>query len=99
MGFVATDDKAMTSILKKFEGWWGNTSGDFKQFQRWTEDCQYYKWELEEVIELTEEQVEALGIDLDSLSLSIEDIKKAYNPFEVKDFEDIYNDVFSMLKF
>jgi hypothetical protein len=93
IGFVATDNEAMTAILEKFEGDWGNTDGDFEEFTRWTEDSQYYKWKLKEVIKLTEEQVESLGIDLDSLSLSIEDIED-YNPFEVEDFEDIYNDLF-----
>jgi hypothetical protein len=96
VGFVAIDDETMTAILERFEGDCGNTSGNFQYFSRWTEDCHFYKWELKEVIELTKEQVEALGIDVDFLSISIKNIKKYKydNPFEVEDFKDVYNDVF-----
>jgi hypothetical protein len=62
----------MTSIFKAFEGDWGTSWGDFEEFERIDGDGGFDKWELRTTLELTPDELESLGIDLEDFEENVE---------------------------
>ena len=97
--FVAPNDDFMTSIFKTFEG--ANNCGDFKKFESRDGDGGFDKWKLKNTLELTEEQIDWLGMDLkdfkENVNILLED--HSINVFEIEYFgEAKYNKLFLDVK-
>ena len=84
VAFIAPNDDFMTSIFKKFEGDWGTSWGDFKEFQRIDGEGGFDKWELRTTLELTSDGLESLEIDLEDFE---ENVKTPLEDLSIDDFE------------
>ena len=84
VAFIAPNDDFMTSIFEKFEGDWGNSWGDFEEFQRTDGDGGFDKWELRTTLELTSDGLESLEIDLEDFE---ENVKTPLEDLSIDDFE------------
>jgi len=72
VAFIAPSNDFMTSIFKAFEGDWGTSWGDFEEFERIDGDGGFDKWELRTTLELTPDELESLGIDLEDFEENVE---------------------------
>ena len=97
VAFIAPNDDFMTSIFEKFEGDWGDSWGDFEEFQRIDGDGGFDKWELRTTLELTSDRLESLGMDLEDFE---ENVKTPLEDLSIGDFkiygfnESRYNKLF-----
>ena len=89
VAFIAPNDDFMTSIFEKFEGDWGDSWGDFEEFQRIDGDGGFDKWELRTTLELTPDRLESLGMDLEDFE---ENVKTPLEDLSIDDFEIEYFD-------
>ena len=102
VAFVAPNDDFVTSIFKTFEGNWGDSWGDFEEFQRIDGDGGFDKWELKDTLELTKEELESLGMYLEDFK---KNVKTPLKDLSVRDFkirrfdESKYNKLFFNAKF
>ena len=100
VAFIAPNDDFMTSIFKKFEGNCGTAWGDFRRFERIDGDGGFDKWELKNTLELTKEELESLGMDLEDFKKNVktplEDLSNlSIDDFEIYGFdESIHNKLF-----
>ena len=92
--FVAPNDDFMTSIFETFEedGW-----GDYDEFEERDDDGGFTKWELKKILKLTQEGLEALGMNLEDFKKNVktplEDL--SIDDFEIEDFDEAeYNKLF-----
>jgi hypothetical protein len=92
--FVAPDEDFMTSLFEEFkgEGW-----GDFEEFEDRDDDGGFDLWGLKGTLELTKDQLESLGMDLEDFKKNVktplEDL--SMNDFEIEYFEESqYNNLF-----
>ncbi len=85
---VAPNDDFMTSILEGLNHLEGD-HGDFKHFERTDGESGFDRWELRNTLELTQEQLESLGMDLKNFK---ENINAPLNCFSVDDFRIEYFD-------
>ena len=97
VAFISPNNDFMTSIFETFEGDWGTSWGDFKEFERIDGDGGFDKWKLKNTLELTEEQIDWLGMDLkdfkENVNILLED--HSINVFEIEYFgEAKYNKLF-----
>jgi hypothetical protein len=72
VAFIAPSNDFMTSIFKAFEGDWGTSWGDFEEFERIDGDGGFDKWELRTTLELTPDELESLGMDLEDFEENVE---------------------------
>jgi hypothetical protein len=90
---VAPNDDFMTSILEKLNHLEGD-HGDFKHFERTDGESGFDRWKLRNTLELTQEQLESLGMDLKDFK---ENINTPLNLFSIDVFgiehfdEDTYD--------
>ena len=92
--FIAPNDDFMTSIFETFEedGW-----GDYDEFEERDDDGGFTKWELKKILKLTQEGLEALGMNLEDFKKNVktplEDL--SIDDFEIYGFnESTYNKLF-----
>lgn len=78
----------MTSILEGLNHLEGD-HGDFKHFERTDGESGFDRWKLRNTLELTQEQLESLGMDLKNFK---ENINAPLNCFSVDDFRIEYFD-------
>ncbi len=97
VAFIAPNDDFMTSIFKKFEGDWGTSWGNFKEFERIDGDGGFDKWKLRTTLELTPDRLESLEIDLEDFEENVETPLEdlSIDDFEIYGFnESAYNKLF-----
>ena len=84
--FVAPNDDFMTSIFETFEedGW-----GDYDEFEERDDDGGFTKWELKKILKLTQEGLEALGMNLEDFK---KNVKTPLEDLSIDDFEIEYFD-------
>ena len=84
--FVAPNDDFMTSIFETFEedGW-----GDYDEFEERDGDGGFTKWELKKILKLTQEGLEALGMNLEDFK---KNVKTPLEDLSIDDFEIEYFD-------
>ena len=84
--FVAPNDDFMTSIFETFEedGW-----GDYDEFEERDQDGGFTKWELKKILKLTQEGLEALGMNLEDFK---KNVKTPLEDLSIDDFEIEYFD-------
>ena len=84
--FVAPNDDFMTSIFETFEedGW-----GDYDEFEERDDDGGFSKWELKKILKLTQEGLEALGMNLEDFK---KNVKTPLEDLSIDDFEIEYFD-------
>jgi hypothetical protein len=102
VAFIAPNNDFMTSILETFEGDWGDSWGDFEEFQRIDGDGGFDKWELRTTLELTPDILESLGMDLEDFKKNVETPLEdlSIDDFEICGFDESkYNKLFFNAKF
>ena len=86
VAFIAPNDDFMTSIFETFEedGW-----GDYDEFEERDDDGGFTKWELKKILKLTQEGLEALGMNLEDFK---KNVKTPLEDLSIDDFEIEYFD-------
>ena len=87
VAFISPNNDFMTSIFETFEGDWGTSWGDFKEFERIDGDGGFDKWELKNTLELTKEELESLGMDLEDFKKNIKTPLEDLSNLSIDDFE------------